>query len=103
MHDEFNIVTGLFRSRAVFAIGAIGGRSTPDAANDSNSNDTIEKMEDDHALTAIPPGQGNMGCGNDKNAFADKLMQKRILRKVDIIIYKYHSDNCIKEFNIFYC
>ena len=66
----------------MFAIGAIGGRSTPDAANDHNENDSIEKMEDDHALTAIPQGQGLLNSSNDKNAFADKLMQKRILRKV---------------------
>ena len=66
----------------MFAIGAIGGRSTPDAANDHNENDSIEKMEDDHALTAIPQSQGLLNSSNDKNAFADKLMQKRILRKV---------------------
>ena len=67
----------------MFAIGAVGGRSTPDAtANDSNENDSNEKMDDDRALTAKPQGPGPLCSGSDKNAFSDKLMQKRILRKV---------------------
>ena len=85
IHDEFNIATGLFRSRAVFAIGAIGGgRSTPDADRESATKDA-GRIDDDHALTAIPQNQGVIGASNDKNLLADKPMQKRILRKVNFL------------------
>ena len=66
----------------MFAIGAIGGRSTPDGASEASPNET-GKCEDDHALTAIPHGQSPIGLNNEKNVFADKPMQKRILRKVN--------------------
>ena len=73
----------MFRSnKSVFAIGAVGGRSTPDAPNENNDTDIKEKMDDDRALTAKPQGQGSLNSNNEKNAFSDKLMQKRILRKV---------------------
>ena len=76
IHDDFNIATGLFRSnKSVFAIGAVGGRSTPDAETSSKSE---VKSEDDHALTAIPHGPNI-----EKNLFSEKPMQKRILRKVE--------------------
>ena len=76
IHDDFNIATGLFRSnKSVFAIGAVGGRSTPDAETSSKAE---VKSEDDHALTAIPHGPNT-----DKNLFSEKPMQKRILRKVE--------------------
>ena len=89
LHDEFNIATGLFRSnKSVFAIGAVGGRSTPDAANEANDTDIKEKMDDDRALTAKPQGQGSLNSSNEKNAFSDKLMQKRILRKVCTLTHK---------------
>ena len=80
LHDEFNVATGLFRSRAVFAIGAIGGRSNPEGATETSPNETV-RSEDDHALTAIP--QNTIGPNSDKNVFTDKPMQKRILRKVN--------------------
>ena len=76
IHDDFNIATGLFRSnKSVFAIGAVGGRSTPDAETSSKAE---VKSEDDHALTAITHGPTI-----EKNLFSDKPMQKRILRKVE--------------------
>ena len=82
MQDDFNIATGLFRSKAVFAIGAIGGRSTPEGASETSPNET-GRSDDDHALTAIPHGQSANGPNSEKNVFADKPMQKRILRKVN--------------------
>ena len=76
IHHDFNIATGLFRSnKSVFAIGAVGGRSTPDAETSSKAE---VKSEDEHALTAIPHGPNI-----DKNLVSDKPMQKRILRKVE--------------------
>ena len=65
----------------MFAIGAIGGRSTPEGASEASPNET-GRSDDDHALTAIPHGQSAMGPNSEKHIFADKPMQKRILRKV---------------------
>ena len=73
----------MFRSRAVFAIGAIGGNTTPDTVNETDDNEVEGgRTDDDHALTAKPHGQGAAGSSSDKHFLSDKPMQKRILRKV---------------------
>ena len=83
-NDEFNIATGLFRSnRSVFAIGAIGGRTNSDTGGDSSGKEAGDgRLEDDHALTAIPHGQGALSQSSDKDFLSGKPLQKRILRKV---------------------
>ena len=80
----------MFRSRAVFAIGAIGGNPVSEPTDKEN-----ESADDAHALTAIPHGRGSIGSGNDQHTLSDKQpLQKRILRKVWLLLKATSIQTC---------
>ena len=80
----------------MFAIGAIGGRSTPEGASEASPNET-GRSDDDHALTAIPHGQSAMGPNSEKHIFAE-IVQKVISVFQDT--WKSNTDSGTQAFSL---